>query len=80
MIEKSRKLKTVNNRHVGDQVVVFGGIMRNKAYKATIRQLGIIGFYVKGLATCYYWHEQERMWRDYVPETDGDLPPILKKW
>jgi hypothetical protein len=77
VIEKSRKLKTVNNRTVGDSVVVFGG---NKLYKVTIRQIGIVGFYVNGLATCFYWHEVGRLWRDYVPETDSNLAPVVKKW
>ena len=80
MIEKSKKLKTINNRKVDDPVVILEGIMRNKPRRATIRQLGIVGFYVHGLATCYYWHEQDRMWRDYVPETDVELSPVLKKW
>lgn len=79
MIEKSRKLKVVNNRHVNDSVVVFGGVMGDKPYKATIRQLGIVGFYVHGLASCYYWHEIGRLWRNYNSETDENLLPVGKK-
>lgn len=80
MIEKSRKLKTINNRHVDDPVVVFGGVMFDKPYKATIRQLGIVGFYVRGLATCYYWHEIGRLWREYEASTDESLPTVVRKW
>ena len=80
MIEKSKKLKTINNRKVNDPVVIFTGIMLDKLRKATIRQLGIAGFYVHGLATCYYWHEIGRLWRDYKPDFDEGLDPVVKKW
>jgi hypothetical protein len=76
MIEKQKKLKTLNGRNVGDLVVIYGGIMLNKSHKATIRQLGVVGFYVKGLATCYYWHEIGRLWRDFDAVADVDLEPI----
>jgi hypothetical protein len=80
MIEKSKKLKTINNRKVDDPVVILGGIMLDKPRRATIRQLGIVGFYVHGLATCYYWHEIGRLWRDYNAAVDEGLAPVVKKW
>ena len=32
--------------------------------RRTIRILGEAGFYVKGLATCFYWLEKGKTWDD----------------
>jgi hypothetical protein len=53
----------VNGYKVGDVVLVLRG-PDGKPQKMEIRQLGIVGFYVKGLATCYYWTEKKITWDD----------------
>lgn len=59
---KKRNL-VINGCKADDDVVVLGsGLQEDKVMK--IRQVGVVGFYVKGLATCFYWHEKEKTWDD----------------
>lgn len=56
-----KKPATVNGYSVGDTVLVRdaeGKIVE----KRIIRYIGVAGFRVKGLATCFYWTEQGTMW------------------
>jgi hypothetical protein len=83
VIEKTKKLKTVNGRHVDDDVVIYGNVYTSgdlsTPMRAKIRQLGVAGFYVKGSMTCYYWTEIHRTWRDYSP-SDSNLPEFQTTW
>ena len=54
-------MKSVNGHKVGDAVFVFHG-NNGQPWKMEIRQLGIAGFYVRGLATCFYWTEKGVTW------------------
>ena len=59
-------MKTVNGYRVGNEVFVLRG-SDGKPQKMEIRQLGLIGFYVKGLATCFYWTEKGITWDEVRP-------------
>ena len=54
-------MKTVNGYKAGDVVCVLRG-SGGKPQKMEIRQIGLIGFYVRGLATCFYWTEKGVTW------------------
>ena len=54
-------MNEVNGYHVGNEILVLRGV-DGKPEKREIRQLGIAGFYVKGLATCFYWTEKKATW------------------
>jgi hypothetical protein len=58
-------MKTVNGHHVDDEVLIFHGF-GGRSQEMKIRQLGFVGFYVRGLATCFYWTEKGTTW-DEVP-------------
>jgi hypothetical protein len=53
----------INGYKPDDNVLVFGRTPKDNKLMA-LRQVGIAGFYVKGLATCFYWHERGRTWDD----------------
>ena len=57
----SDKPKIVNGYKIDDEVLVFRG-PDGKPRNMPIRQLGVAGFYVRGLATCFYWTEKRVTW------------------
>lgn len=60
-----RKKEPVNGHVVGDEIVVRDE-QGNLAEKRTMRHVGPAGFYVKGLATCFYWTERGVTWDELV--------------
>ena len=71
MSDQAKKPEVINGRRVGDEVGIYTGSAtgpdgsRGRVIKAyTIRKIGIAGFQVKGLATCFYWHEKKITWDD----------------
>jgi hypothetical protein len=61
-------MKPVNGHNIDDEVLVLRGSGFCKPRKMLIRQLGLIGFYVRGLATCFYWTEKGVTWDEISPE------------
>ena len=62
MIEKVKKRNLVINGYkVDDDVIVLGKTQQDNK-TMSIRQVGEAGFYVRGLATCFYWHERGATW------------------
>jgi hypothetical protein len=69
VVPLAKRRKVFNGYKLGDHVrileireVVGGGEDKE------IRILGEAGFYVKGLATCFYWTEKGRTWDDVEKE------------
>lgn len=63
MSGRSKRPEVVNGYKAGDTV----GIKKagsGALEKYTIRRVGPAGFLVKGLATCFYWHEKKTAWDD----------------
>jgi len=61
MSGRSKRPEVVNGYKAGDTI----GIKKTGSSvleKYTIRRVGPAGFLVKGLATCFYWHEQKTTW------------------
>jgi hypothetical protein len=50
-----------NGYRVDDFVLVLGKTPE-KNEKMQLRQVGAAGFLVRGLATCFYWHEKGVTW------------------
>jgi hypothetical protein len=57
---------TVNGYQQDDHVLVLHGPDGGEQ-TMPIRQLGIVGFYVRGLATCFYWTEKGITWDEVQP-------------
>jgi hypothetical protein len=61
VVPSSKRKTTFNGYRLGDVVKILEGCgEENKE----IRILGQAGFYVKTLATCFYWTEKGRTWDD----------------
>lgn len=60
-VTRVAKAKVINGHGVDSEVVILRG-PGGKPTKMPIRQLGIAGFYVRGLATCFYWTEKGTTW------------------
>jgi len=61
-MSKKRDL-IINGYRAGDVVLVLGRI-RQEDKNMTVRQVGVAGFRVRGLATCFYWHEKGATWNE----------------
>ena len=68
MSGRSKRPEVVNGYKAGDVVgikkVGSGSFLALEKY--TIRRVGPAGFLVKGLATCFYWHEKKTTWDDIL--------------
>lgn len=65
VVPLSKRRKEFNGYKIGDHVKIFvvRGSM-NSGEDKEIRILGEAGFYVKTLATCFYWIEKGQTWDD----------------
>jgi hypothetical protein len=62
MTTKTRKaISVINGYKPDDGVIVLGSTPKGNR-SMVVRRVGVAGFYVKGLATCFYWHEKGRTW------------------
>jgi len=58
-----KKRKSFNGYKDGAKVKILSPTsMRQEIFE--MRRVGEAGFYVKGLATCFYWHEKSNTWDD----------------
>ena len=68
VVPLAKRRKELNGRRLGDSVAVI--LSDDKRERREIRILGEAGFYVKGLATCFYWTEKGRAWDDVEKESE----------
>jgi hypothetical protein len=60
----SKRRKEFNGYHLDGVVTILTAKASASGELRTIRILGEAGFYVKGLATCFYWLEKGKTWDD----------------
>ena len=63
MVSPVHKLREFNGYKLEDPVAILGAD-RKPVETREIRHLGAAGFHVKGLSTCFYWHEKKITWDD----------------
>lgn len=63
MVSPVRKLKEFNGYKLNSFVALLDVALKPVETRE-IRHLGLAGFFVKGLSTCFYWHEKKRTWDD----------------
>jgi hypothetical protein len=63
-VSLSKRRKDFNGYKLGDRVKIFAAQGLVGGEDKEIRILGEAGFYVKTLATCFYWTEKGQTWDD----------------
>lgn len=64
VVPLARRRKEFNGYRLDGVVRILDGGAPAGDERRTIRILGEAGFYVKGLATCFYWLEKGKTWDD----------------
>ena len=53
----------INGHKEDDSVLILGKVPEDNK-TMLVRRVGVAGFYVRGLATCFYWHEKGSTWNE----------------
>ena len=64
VVPLSKRRKEFNGYRLNAVVRILDNEAQAGGERRTIRILGEAGFYVKGLATCFYWLEKGKTWDD----------------